>query len=94
MSFKIGDKVVFVPLAETYFLQFSFSIVHLKNDIIYTVRGFDGHGSNGLYLENVYNKHYYGCELSYASSKFRKIQNFGEEVIEKIYSEIEQGSLI
>jgi len=94
MSFKIGDKVVFVPPAEIYFLQFSFPIVNLQNDIVYTVRGFDGHGSNGIYLENIYNEKYFGCELSYVTSTFRKVQNFGEEIIEKICSEIEESIVV
>jgi hypothetical protein len=59
---------------------------------IYIVRGFDGHGSKGIYLEGIYNDIFMGAEVSYDIGRFREIKfppNMEAEIKECLTKEIE-----
>ncbi len=90
-NFKIGDKVVFVPHAQSYWTKY-YTHKPINNRVIYTIRGFSTFNPNtGIYLDGIYNDFFMGHELSYSIGNFRKViedDNFAEEVLKKVLSEI------
>lgn len=90
MNFKIGDKVIFLPNSSEYAATFTF-MIPLSNDKIYTIRGLDGHGSAGIYLEGIFNEVFMGFETSYSSHQFRKVdESFAEDATNAILKEFEK----